>query len=448
MMRGLLGLLVAVSCSLTGCDGEPPASTANYSDLTPPPQIWPPRDEPFEVPGSAVVDRGKELLVTDRALLSGARSDAARPDAPWSFRHLVETLAKPGEASALVRAWLATWEAKTTSEAEGSLPLGARPDVRRVLTCPWLRLSPENGCDASCTQCASEIFDLSRAPFRLLAVVDRLDLAETTNGCELDAAEARFVFTATRPGEATPLALNVIFEYGVNGTDAGEPRSWHALGSLDGERYAAALESLTRSFTDRALGQHPMLKQLRTSENIGAATGTAYELRQFVLRDGRLDATALTNTPPDALNGTSALGDHLDQHGAQILSGDNAIQAAQRTATSSMPRSDLRWSAPSAPGLVVDLFGLSTCNGCHAGHRGDTLVVPFAHVGLDDRGETLLSRFLDNPDNREGDELAFRGRSLARRLEGRCGSPEASYGGRRGGGDLTLPKREVLRRVH
>ena len=32
------------------------------------------------------------------------------------------------------------------------------------------------------------------------------------------------------------------------------------------------------------------------------------------------------------------------------------------------------------------------------------------------------------------DELEFRSRSLARRIDGHCGSPDASYGGRRFGG--------------
>ena len=138
----------------------------------------------------------------------------------------------------------------------------------------------------------------------------------------------------------------------------------------------------------------------------------------------------------------------MNAHFSEISSGDNAITSDLRTAFSTMPRADFRWTAPSGASNVLDLFGLSTCNGCHAGHRGDTTVLPFAHVGTNEQGETVVSRFLHDPDNRQGDELAFRERSLARRLDGQCGSSEASYAGRRGGGGGGLEMPAGPKRVH
>jgi hypothetical protein len=310
-----------------------------------------------------------------------------------------------------------------------------------------LRLTPANGCDATCSQCTSEHLDLSRAPFRLLAIVNRLDLAETTSGCNPGASEARLVFVALRPGTSSPLSFNAIFEYGANGTVAGDPMEWRALGSLGGAAYAAALERVTRSVTDLPVSA---LKQVRTSENLGTARGTSWELRQFELAEGVLVPSALTNTARDAVDGTTQLADHVEAHFAQISQGDNAITSELRTAVSTMPRADFRWTDPRGDSSMIDLFGLSTCNGCHAGHRGDTTVLPFSHIGSNELGETVVSRFLDDPANPKGDELAFRERSLARRATGQCGSPDASYGGRRGvgGGDLAFDVAPNVARVH
>lgn len=385
------------------------------------------------MPPPVFVDRHKELLVTDRAILGGARIDATRNDAPWSFRHAVEGLAPPNEGAAFASAWLATWQSTSTGPASGSLPLTARPDVRASLVCPWLRLTPENACDATCSQCTAENLDLTRAPFRLLAIVNRLDLAEGQQSCDENKAEARLVYVAL-DGTGAALPFNVIFEYGALGTMAGDAKAWHALASLSGEAYAAALERISRSVTDSG---RTTLKQLRTSENLGAAHGSAYELRQFERGGDRLVVAALTNTAPDSLNGTQQLADHVLNHGKEIASGDNAITLAMRTASSTMPRSDFRWSDTSGDtgrGSTLDLFGLSTCNGCHAGHRGDTTRVPFSHIGANAQGDTVLSRFLDDPESRTNDELAFRERSLGRRLVGQCGSSESSYGGRFGAG--------------
>lgn len=450
MASSKVGVVLALCIGLSACDTRGVSDSSFAGDSADRELMPPPTEGSAPMPPPPVaVDRSKELLVTSREVLDGQRTDGARSDAAWSFRHLVETLAAPVDASAFVRSWLATWQASSTAVAQGSLALGARPDVRSELVCPWLRLTPENECDATCSQCTSEDLDLARAPFRLLAIVNRSDLAETTGGCHPDASEARFVFAALRPGTSTPLSFNVIFEYGTINTDAGSPETWHALGKLSGLPYASALERVTRSFTDAP----DTLKQVRTSENLGTAHGTSWQLRQFergiaALVPGLLP-TALTNTARDDLDGTNQLEEHVIAHMAEVSAGDNVINSELRTAVSSMPRADFRWTGANGESPMVDVFGLSTCNGCHAGHRGDTTVLPFSHIGTNDKGETILSRFLDDPTNPEGDELSFRARSLSRRLQGQCGSADASYASRHGGvGGGGLEKQPSIARVH
>ncbi|MDB5215011.1 MAG: putative lipoprotein [Myxococcaceae bacterium] len=416
-------------------DDSPADTSPSESVLTQGPTVFTPPPPPL------TIDRGRELLVTDVAVLAGARSDNGNGAAPWSFRHVMEALAAASsvDAPAFVNDWLATWQASSTAASGaarldkvfgGSLPLGVRPDVHKDLVCPWLRLTAENACDEACAHCASSKLDLSRAPFRLLAIVNRLDLAETTTGCKPEASEARLLFVALRPGTTTPISFNAIFEYAVNGTAAAQPTAWHALGAFGGAQYAAALEELTRTFIDGA-----RLGQLRTSENLA---GTSWELRQFAHLRGKLLPTALTNTVKDALDGTPELATHVNANASAIAAGNNAVLPSMSTAFSTMTKADFTWSSTAADPNTLHLFGLSTCNGCHAGERGDTSVLPFAHVGVDASGATITSRFLSDPSAPDGDELAFRGRSLARRLTGQCGAPEASYGGRHGlgGGDL------------
>ena len=417
---------------LAACSSRPPPSSGfgfEEGSQPMPPLEDPPHAFPPPVPD---IDRDRELLVTDAAVLAGARSDNADPAAPWSFRHVMEALAAEGAADAttFVRNWLGTWQTTATAPGiyDSGLPLDARPSVEKELVCPWLRLTPENACDETCGSCAGAKLDLAVAPFKLLAIVNRLDLGETTSGCSPQSSEARFVFAALRPGTSIPLALNVIIEYRVTGTSAGEPSAWHALGALRGEDYAMALERVTRSFTDDL----PLLAQVRTSENLA---GTGWQLRQFTFPGGKLQPTALTNTVADAFNGTAQLSAHLQSHQGEIFNGDNAVPIALATATSSMPRADFRWTtSPDVDPQTRHLFALSTCNGCHAGEREDTSVLPFAHIGMDTSGATIVSRFLSNPEARDTDELSFRARSLQRRLTGGCGSPEAAYGNRNGGG--------------
>jgi hypothetical protein len=439
----LTSLLVAACATPPVTSGGGEGAGDPSSEVLPP---GPPFTDVVGPPPPPSIDRARELLVTDRDVIGGARSDAASATAPWSFRHVMESLAAASgtDAPTFTSDWLATWQGASTGVSEGSLALGARPDVQKDLVCPWLRLTPENACDDTCGHCAASKLDLSRAPFQLLAIVNRLDLAETTTGCKPEASEARLVFVALKPGTTTPLSFNAIFEYAVHGTDAGDPGAWHALGALRGEPYAAGLERLTRTFTDGAL-----LGQLRTSENLA---GTSWELRQFARLRGRLLPTALTNTVKDSLDGTAELGAHLNANESSILAGDNAVPANLSTAFSTMPKADFRWSSSDASPTTLRLFGLSTCNGCHAGERGDTSVLPFAHVGVDASGATLLSRFLSDPAAPESDELAFRARSLGRRVTGQCGAPEASYSGRHGfgGGGLEVTPDRVMSapRVH
>src|SRR6478752_6069739 len=89
----LLATLLAAACA------APPVRSSFVDDGTTPDPYWtvgggteptPLPPEPARLPE---INRGRELLVSDRAVLTAARTESATATAPWSFRHVMETLA-------------------------------------------------------------------------------------------------------------------------------------------------------------------------------------------------------------------------------------------------------------------------------------------------------------------------------------------------------------------
>src|SRR5262249_36642294 len=107
-------------------------------------------------------DRFKALVIVDDAVTSDprARNDA---DGPWSFRHAALRLS-PNDPGALVLAWLNAWEPERVDE------------IDQRVTCPWLHRTASNACDPTCGACAHRELDLAAAPFRLVAIANRMDL--------------------------------------------------------------------------------------------------------------------------------------------------------------------------------------------------------------------------------------------------------------------------------
>src|SRR5262249_26087593 len=115
-----------------------------------------------------------ELVVRDVSVVE----DPARTSGQgaWTFAHLAGELAPAGvPPGAFVEAFLRTWLADQTVNG---LPVRARPTMQPFALDPWPRD-------------ASGLLDLTRAPVRLLAIVDRVDLRDLGAG---SAGEGRFVF--------------------------------------------------------------------------------------------------------------------------------------------------------------------------------------------------------------------------------------------------------------
>jgi hypothetical protein len=326
------------------------------------------------------IDTFKELIVVDESVLSDKRAQNAVGGA-WSFRHVMEQLAPPGvEPGQYVLEWLRGWVAARTFNG---LPLDRPEELRekqmeeRVI-CPWLRSTPANACNDDCSACSSQKLDLAVAPFRLIAISNRVDLAGMVASI-MPAGEGRLVFGLTRgPADdpASPAAaMTVGVEYGLpNASPQQWAADWHALSAFTSfdEPYRAALQALTDRFVSRnAAPSRPYgsaLSQLRTNESV---LNWIWQMREFTLdAGGHLIGSATLNTPARPFNDTPQLATWLANNADAVRSGDYKMPL-DLLGGSNEPLTFV-WQAPKVDEPLRKAFANGTCNGCHV--REDTTV--------------------------------------------------------------------------
>jgi hypothetical protein len=279
----------------------------------------------------------------------------------------------------------------------------------RVLT-PWPKL--EDGR-----------LDLSKAPFRLLAIVNRIDLRGSTTYGSGDAGEVRFVFGlifCDPPEPQTEAAMfTVIFEYGIKKNSCSAVRDWAQqwidVGSPGDALYNEKLQNITDQFTlsnadPSKLPNRSALNQLRTNEFAIAqfAADTFWELREFKICSdgsdcglGHLAETTIAQTPDVSFQADLAkkplLRDFVNNNEADVLVGRHLVPLQLEPATpfrggAIEPQGGFGWN----PGGISNsearhMFSLATCNGCHTRETG-TL---FLHIAPRLAGnESALSDFL------------------------------------------------------
>ena len=156
-------------------------------------------------------------------------------DGAWPFGRLMTNMAGPNNASAFVRNRLGKWE--TARTVNGDL-IPARPAMTTLIS-NW-----PNNADGS--------LDLTRAPLRLLALVNRLDLSKMGN-----AGEVRFVFgVLDSTGNATSFTVTRFAGKGVvpaniNGSSISQVRTNEI--ALDSPW---ALRQFTLGSAGRTRGKH------------------------------------------------------------------------------------------------------------------------------------------------------------------------------------------------
>ncbi len=120
--------------------------------------------------GSIKPDR--ELFIIHPKVVDDAR---AKYPGPWSFGALVNELVGEDKAPVLVREWLNTW---TSTQSVNGFLVPVRPGIVAKVIEPWQR---RDGHDPKSK--TPWVPKLGNAPFRLLAIVNRMDL------CAAEAAD-------------------------------------------------------------------------------------------------------------------------------------------------------------------------------------------------------------------------------------------------------------------
>ena len=329
------------------------------------------------------VNPQRELLIVDDDVLSG---DLARnaTSGPLSFRDVVRAL---GLADDAPLAWLDAWSARLKDEHDEAR---ART-FDSLVTCHWLRATPENGCDASCSTCSSRHLSMAAAPFRLTAVVNRTDLSVMPDRAA-DGGEGRLVFALTEGAADDPSSVTqpfaVIFEYAQAGTAREWTERWHALGTATD--FPTDLTSLTERFVGSGA-----LAQVRTAD---ALTGPMV-FHQFHIESGALVPVNVRNTPDWPKVSPDALRSYATANAASIADGTFVLPASWLASYSSPSILAPAWSTdlPQHDALIRQ-----TCAGCHAQSESGFHIDPRAA-----RGQQATSRFLVDPTKGQ-DELRRR----------------------------------------
>lgn len=338
----------------------------------------------------------------------------------WTFGRLMTDIANQAASgvnpSDFVRQWLRGWEFDQTINSD--LVPNRDAAIKARIINAWQAASGGPG----------KALDLSIAPFRLLAIVNRVDLrgnpayggGSLENPCDPPCVggESRFVFCAVDPSNCSDPRLIVILEYCNPARTCREIKAWGskwaALNALPfGPVYNNALEAITDQFAGPGLNpsQHPnhsLLNQLRSNDILSGP----WELREWKLAGsgseaGHLHEVTVNQTLNIIHNNQPIVNTYIGANLGALLSDSHTIPLLFAPAAGAQGVPFLGGSAPipnplffwngnpslntaaTSPGRHK--LSLATCNGCHGGETGTF----FTHVDCRPKGQPApLSRFL------------------------------------------------------
>jgi hypothetical protein len=288
------------------------------------------------------IDPMRELVVTDAAIVGDARVGFAR---------VMGTVLGATRAQA-ASAWVNAWTAMPGEAA-----------IATDVQAPWA----DSGTSGP---------DLARAPFELIAIVNRVDFSTVPGRM----GELRFVYGLVTSGKRRPLTVNVELRLPPNRSAQEWAQSWHALGSLTGDANREALMAIVD-----AVLQETLTGQLRTQD---AGNGLGILLEFDVNGGDPLVPSPLFNQPASTVS-APALAAFVAAQQSEVLAGDEIVPVGMlaRYAAALAPEMNL----PGVPANVVAAFVTTTCTGCHT--SGETIDGTFQISPLR-RGQAALSPFL------------------------------------------------------
>ncbi len=337
------------------------------------------------------MDPSRELMITDLSVVE----DPARtfdpctgqgtPMGAWTFGKLMTDIrnGNQDQASQMVEDWLDTWLTDQTINSFTVKNRGLRMQNLLLNSGRWKRNS-------------SGKLDLSQAPMRLLAIVNRIDLGLNNS----NPGEARFVFGVldpTCPVGHDHVLFTVILEYGVplSGCTATHlwALQWHHLASipLGDPAFNPALQQITGQFAkanaNPANPNGSALNQLRTNETaLASGQKMPWEMREFHLNpnNSELMETVVKQTPDGSFNNTSTVTAYINQFQDSIINDTDDVPldfppgSPFLGGSANQVPTTIFWNGNPPPNSNTARrhFSTHTCNGCH----GRETTTPFLQV--------------------------------------------------------------------
>lgn len=318
------------------------------------------------VPSLLAQETKKSLLITDTSVVEKL----------FPFSKIIETLTN--DKDQFIKNWIKQWK---RSELNG-YRLTPR-DSNQILR-KWPKKQ-----DGS--------FDFSKAPFRLLAIVNRMDLKSQKDPY----GEFRLVYCFYDPVTLNPEEFTVIFEFKIPRTPNRNYAYWKKqfkdLSSLDfGVDFNLKLNSIYNQIVSKK-----GLNQVRTNDFY---LDFKWELREFRLNNGFLKQTITAQTPDLTHNTSSEFQTWIGNNQVRIKNMDYIIPDKFLGASSVMDSEEFRWDFDlQFPEIIRKNLSVNTCNGCHGGEtqtefthikprrRGvNSYISHFLHGELSDRKKTIF----------------------------------------------------------
>jgi hypothetical protein len=235
--------------------------------------------------------------------------------------------------------------------------------------------------------------DLNQSPFRLLAIVTRLDLRSKAE----PGGEVRLIYGAYDIFSGRPLDLTIIFEYGLqNPSDNAandEIAASRWAGRLNKISHLPRLEDKIEAWENIFSQINGQLRRVRTNDFL---FDFVWEFRQFRVQDGAFVLELLNDTPDLVFNA------ERKSELVNVLGSGKPIPKELLTGSSLLVSDHFFWlENENLPPGVKQEFAMKTCNGCH-GAESRTI---FTHIATRELGQRAhISNFLkDELVNREYD---------------------------------------------
>jgi hypothetical protein len=413
------------------------------------------RGAPLDLLGSPAcfkdTDIARSLMITDPAVVNDPTrtynpiTDSGNGKGEWSFGHIMTVLANTSETKitpeAFTRRWLARWE---HDQVSNDFTVEKRPNIKNLVIDPWPTITMPDG---------TKDLDLAKAPFRLLAIVNRVDLRDSflfeippaalvRDGKGLlgepkrmrqpqvprdsPGGEARMIFGVVDRSQLPPvkpvnMKFTVIFEFGVYLDQCDQIKAWGTQwynlkkNAINSPEYRENLTLITEKFIKPAQDpakpkQDFALNQVRTNE---IALASPWELREFRVphehsEKGHLRLVTVGQTPNNApaksaedLNNTAQVADFVNANVATLLTNTHTVPLqfpsgkAFLGGRSLTINKDFFWNAKGiANNDARHHFSLNTCNGCHGKETNTPAFVMVSPTEAEANGAAKLAPFL------------------------------------------------------